>query len=155
MEKIDIPGWGAIEPRTLVLDLNGTLTESGNFIPGVLNHLQAFINKGFSIFVLSGDTRGTLRLALENTPEVETVVCATAQEKRAFVESIAPDQVVCIGNGNIDIEMFKAAKLSICTIQAEGAATGAILEADIVVTHINHAFEILLDKEKLIATLRS
>ena len=51
--------------------------------------------------------------------------------------------------------MFKVAGLSICTIQAEGATTQALLNADIVVTHINQALEILLDEEKLIATLRS
>jgi soluble P-type ATPase len=51
--------------------------------------------------------------------------------------------------------MFNAARLSICTIQAEGATLKAMLAADIVVTHSNQAFEILLDPSRMIATLRS
>ena len=154
MKVISIPGWGTIDLANVVIDLNGTLTESGEFIPGVMDCLKAIHARGLKIYVLSGDTRGNVREVFEDVPGVEAVVTETAQEKRAFVEKIGPGSTVCVGNGNIDIEMFKAAGLSICTIQAEGATTQAILEADIVVTHIRHAFEILLDPEKLIATLR-
>jgi soluble P-type ATPase len=105
--------------------------------------------------VLSGDTRGVLQHSFELSRDIEVVVTATADDKKRFVESIGADVTVCVGNGNIDVEMFKVAGLSICTVQAEGASTKAMLVADIVVTHINHALEILLDADKLIATLRS
>ena len=154
MKKITVPGWGLLELKNVVLDLNGTITESGDFIPGVLVDLEALTDQGLRVYVLSGDTRGTLKKAFEHAPDIKAVVTETAQEKRAFVESIGPEHTVCIGNGNIDVDMFRAARLSICTIQAEGAATKALLEADVVVTRIHHAFEILLDPDKLIATLR-
>ena len=154
MKTIPVPGWGSVELENLVLDLNGTLTESGDFMPGVIDYLEKLNGKGFNIYVLSGDTRGTLRHAFERSPGIETIVTKTAREKRIFVESIVAERTVCVGNGNIDVEMFKVAGLSICTIQAEGATPQAILQADIVVTNIKHAFEILLDPEKLIATLR-
>jgi soluble P-type ATPase len=154
VKTIDIPGFGSLELENVVLDLNGTLTEAGDFIPGVLGYLDALRAEGLKIYVLSGDTRGGLKQIFELSPDIETVLTETAEDKRTFVESIGPERTVCIGNGNIDVEMFKVAKLSICTVQAEGATTRAMLEADIIVTHIKHAFEILLDPAKLIATLR-
>ena len=154
MRTIAVPGWGSVELENLVLDLNGTLTESGDFIPGVFDYLEKLKARGFNIYVLSGDTRGTLKQALPRSSDIDWVVTGSAHEKRAFVESIGAKRTVCVGNGNIDVEMFKVAGLSICTIQAEGATTRALLEADIVVIHIKHALEILLDPDKVIATLR-
>lgn len=155
MKTIDVPGYGSVKLENVVLDLNGTVTESGDFIPGVLDALEALRADGFKIYILSGDTRGNLGQTFDHAPGIEAVVTKTAQEKRAFVESIGPEHTVCVGNGNIDIEMFKVAKLSICTVQAEGATTKALLQADMVVTHIRHAMGILLDPDKLIATLRA
>ena len=154
VKTIAVPGWGSVELENLVLDLNGTLTESGDFIPGVFDYLEKLKVRGFRIYILSGDTRETLKYTFPGSSEIEPVVTRTAQEKRAFVESIGAKRTVCVGNGNIDVEMFRVARLSICTIQAEGATIQAMLQADIVVTHIKHALEILLDPKKLIATLR-
>ena len=155
MKTIVIPGQGTFELKNIVLDLNGTITETGAFIPGVVEGFQALRRAGFRIFVLSGDTKGTLAQTFKDFPYIQAVLTPTAQDKRTFVESIGPAHTACIGNGNIDVEMFKVARLSLCTIQAEGSTTKAMLQADIVVTHIKHAMEILLDPHKLIATLRS
>ena len=155
MKTIAIPGWGNMELRHVVVDLNGTITESGAFIPGVLDRLTALHQQGYAVFVLSGDTRGNLKERLGRFPEIGVRITETAQAKRAFVESLGPESTVCIGNGNIDIEMFKVAKLSICTLQGEGATPGALANADIVVTHIKDAIELLRDEDKLVATLRS
>ncbi|MBW2174572.1 MAG: ATPase P [Deltaproteobacteria bacterium] len=154
MKTIAVPGFGSVELENLVLDLNGTLTESGDFIPGVVDYLERLKAKGFKVYVLSADTRGVLQQTFELSPDIEAVVTETSEDKKRFVESIGAETTVCVGNGNIDVEMFKVAKLSICTVQAEGAATKAVLHADIVVTHISHALEVLLDPDKLIATLR-
>ena len=155
MKTVSIPGWGSLHLKNVVLDLNGTITHSGELIPGVLDSLEALMTEGFHVFVLSGDTRGILNGTFSSTSGIRAVITKTALEKRSFVESLGAEQTVCVGNGNIDIEMFKVAGLSICTIQAEGASTKAIHEADIIVTHIEHALQILLDPEKLIATLRA
>jgi len=40
MKTVTIPGWGSIEIKNVVLDLNGTITESGEPIPGILDYLQ-------------------------------------------------------------------------------------------------------------------
>ncbi len=155
MKTVTIAGFGDLELENLVLDLNGTLTESGDFVSGVLDDLDTLQAEGFTIYILSGDTRGSLKQAFELPEGIDTVVAETAEDKKRFVESIGAKRTVCVGNGNIDVEMFKVAGLSMCTIQAEGATTRAMLSADIVVIHIKHAFEILLDPNKLIATLRA
>ncbi|MDY6839191.1 MAG: hypothetical protein SWH78_14595 [Thermodesulfobacteriota bacterium] len=155
VKPIVIPGHGSFELENVVLDLNGTITESGEFIPGVVEGFEALSRAGFRIFVLSGDTKGTLAQTFKDFPYIQAVLTEKAQDKRTFVESIGPERTVCVGNGNIDVEMFKVARLSLCTIQGEGSSKKAMLEADIVVTHIKHAMEILLDPHKLIATLRS
>ena len=154
VKTIAVPGWGSVELENLALDLNGTLTESGDFIPGVVDYLERLKAKGFKVYVLSADTRGVLQQTFKLSPDIEAVVTETAEDKKRFVESIGAETTVCVGNGNIDVEMFKVARLSICTVQAEGATTKAVLHADIVVTHITHALKILLDPDKLIATLR-
>lgn len=155
MKRIDVPGWGSMDVKNLVLDLNGTMTESGSLIPGVVDYLARLKDHGIKIYVLSGDTRGTVKKTFQDVAGVEAVVTKTAGDKKDFVDSIGPACTVCVGNGNIDVEMFRVSRLAICTVQAEGAATRAIMNADIVVTHICEALDILLDEDKLIATLRS
>jgi hypothetical protein len=44
---IVVPGFGSLELENVVLDLNGTVTESGNFIPGVLEDLEALRAEGY------------------------------------------------------------------------------------------------------------
>ncbi|MBW2646805.1 MAG: hypothetical protein JRE23_11620 [Deltaproteobacteria bacterium] len=154
MIKIDIPGFGLLEIKNVVLDLNGTITESGELIPGVLPYLKTLEENGLKIYILSGDTRGRLGKFFPELSGMEAILTTSAGQKRSFVEKIGVGQTVCIGNGNIDVEMFKVARLSICTIQGEGAATYALLNADIIVPNINDALKMLLEHEILIATLR-
>jgi len=154
VKTVSVPGWGALHIKHVVLDLNGTITQSGKLIPGVLDRLRRFHAEGLKVYILSGDTRGTLAQMFDQTSGIKVITTRDGEEKRAFVESIGPEVTVCIGNGNIDVPMFKAARLAICTIQAEGATTKAMYEADIVVTHVMDALDILSDPLKLTATLR-
>ena len=154
MLRINIPGFGSLKIKNVVVDLNGTVTDSGKLISGVLSHIKALKKNGIDVYVLSGDTRGVLGEVFPQDSGIEIVLATSAAKKRVFVEKIGPRQTVCIGNGNIDVEMFKVARLSICTIQAEGATTRAMLNADIVVPHISNALGMLLEHDSLVATLR-
>lgn len=62
---------------------------------------------------------------------------------------------LCVGNGFNDIPMFKEAILSIAVIEGEGASGKLIVHADIVVRSILEAIEIILNKNKMKATLRN
>lgn len=154
MKTVAIPGWGTLEIQHVVVDLNGTLTESGDFIPGVLDDLISLHESGIEVYVLSGDSRGNLQTLLQPFPGIHGRVAETADAKRDFVQSLGPGSTVCIGNGNIDVEMFKIAALSICTIQGEGATVEAIRHAHVAVTRIGQALNLIRDETKLVATLR-
>jgi soluble P-type ATPase len=75
-------------------------------------------------------------------------------EKEEFVDSLGAENVVAIGNGVNDSLMLKKAALGIVVIGGEGAAQKTIKEADIVVKDIHDALGLLLNRLRLIATLR-
>ncbi|CAD7769518.1 hypothetical protein BLFGPEAP_00169 [Candidatus Methanoperedenaceae archaeon GB50] len=54
--NISIPGWGQLDIKYLILDLNGTLALDGKLLPGVkkrLKHLSTIFER---IFILTADT---------------------------------------------------------------------------------------------------
>jgi soluble P-type ATPase len=51
--------------------------------------------------------------------------------------------------------MLRSAALGIAVIQREGAAAAALLEADVVVTDVRDALDLLLNPLRLVAGLRS
>ena len=59
------------------------------------------------------------------------------------------------GNGFNDIQMFDKAVLSIATIEKEGMCSKLISHSDIVVYSILDAFDLLLNANRLKATLRN
>jgi soluble P-type ATPase len=85
--------------------------------------LKGLKESGLNIYILSGHTREENGKNFPDHPGIEVTLTTTAENKRSFVEKMGGRQTVCIGNGNIDAEMFKVARLSICTVQKEGAAT--------------------------------
>ena len=49
---------------------------------------------------------------------------------------------------------MKMVKLRVVTLQAEGVHVQTLLNSDIVVPNINDALDLLIDSQRLIATLR-
>ena len=78
-----------------------------------------------------------------------------ALEKEQFVESLGTEKVVAVGNGVNDSLMLKKAALGIIVIGEEGAASLALNNADIIVKDIHDALDLLLNKTRIKATLRS
>ncbi|MBE9550877.1 MAG: hypothetical protein IMF13_02390, partial [Proteobacteria bacterium] len=74
MIRINIPGFGLLEIKNLVTDLNGTITDSGRLIPGALSHMKALKERGLDIYVVSGDTRGVLGNILAQDSGIDTVL---------------------------------------------------------------------------------
>ncbi len=151
--KITIPGIGIYELYTIALDLNGTLSVCGKLIPGVAVRLKKLQKLGFRIMLFSGDTRGTAA-EIARRLGIELVVTARAADKVRELKRCGAKTAVAIGNGQIDVPMLRAARLSMVTLQVEGVHTQALLAADIVVTSIIDALDILLDPQTLISTLR-
>lgn len=153
--ELAIPNKGTYDFRYLVLDYNGTLATDGEISEQALQRLDG-LSESFQIYILSADTHGTLREKLKGKPyEVRVVSSDQGQkEKGDFVEGLGAQHVIAIGNGNIDIQMFEKAALSIGIMGKEGIATKAILHTDLIVGHIEEALDLLLYPKRLIATLR-
>lgn len=78
----EVPGEGSFEIEHLLLDVNGTLTDRGRLLPGViqrLGHLQCKL----SIHLLSADTYGTLE-ELSRLLRVEATHVSSGMEKATW-----------------------------------------------------------------------
>ena len=149
-----IPGYEeSLEIHTLILDLNGTITEDGILIEGVKERINAIREKAIRIFLFTGDTLGTgAKIAQELGLEFR--LTKTSQAKADETKKLNPETAATIGNGRIDLELFKTVRFRICVIQAEGAYTETLLNSDVVMNSINDALDFFLKPNRMIGTLR-
>jgi soluble P-type ATPase len=154
--KLDIPGWGALRLEHLVLDYNGTLAIDGELLPGVRTRV-ARLARALRIHVLTADTFGKASRELGGLPCELVVLAAGGQDraKAAHVRQLGLRRTACIGNGRNDRLMLRAAALAIATVQVEGAAVAALVEADLMVKDVRDALDLLLNPLRLVATLRT
>jgi P-type E1-E2 ATPase len=150
--EIELPGEPAIVLTHLVLDFTGTLSFDGTLLPGVGKALKE-LSKQLKITILTADTFGTAKKALENSP-VEVRIIKNGEEKANYVNSIGTSKVVAIGNGRNDVEMMRLAALAICVLGPEGCASELISASDILVTDIRCALDLLKHPLRIKATLR-
>jgi soluble P-type ATPase len=152
MRKYEVPGAGTLEVKHVVLDLNGTLSEQGRLIDGVAQRLSNLASD-LELHLLTADTLGTAgRLAADLSIPVTTI--SAGSDKEDIVRGLGPSRTVAIGNGRDDEAMLRLAALGIAVIGPEGAATSAILAADIVCVSILDALDLLIDERTLASTLR-
>jgi soluble P-type ATPase len=153
--KLAIPGQEKpLIINSLILDLNGTLAIDGKIIEGVSERIEILRKKALKLFLFTGDTHGNAgKIADELGLEVR--VTKGAHEKAAEAMTLDPETCATIGNGKIDEKLFKAVRLSIATLQAEGVHIDTLLAADIIVPNINDALDLFIHEKRLIATLRS
>jgi soluble P-type ATPase len=156
MIEVDIPGYGTLALRHLVLDFNGTLACDGKMLPGVADRLNR-LSETLQVVVLTADTFGRATTELKDVRCELTVLPVEAQDmgKLAVVERLGSHHTVCIGNGRNDNRMLRAAVLGIAVILEEGAAGVTLSAADVVCTSIQSALDLLTHPLRLVATLRS
>jgi soluble P-type ATPase len=153
--RLDIPGWGAIDIRNIVTDLNGTLAVDGK-IPAEVRQKIAALSKSVKIYVLSADTQGSAEQELSGM-EVEFVKVPGEESngaKSKFLKTLDLETTVAIGNGSNDQLILKEAALGIAVLGGEGISVSALKNADVVVKDVQDAFDLLLKPKRLIATLR-
>ena len=151
--ELTIPGIGNITLKTLVLDLNGSLSVKGKIVPGVKKRLAILKQRGMRIVFLSADTRNNAA-NISKKLNIEFIKTTNAQEKLKTIKMLGPSTCVAIGNGLIDYDQINEARIGIVTLQAEGAHTKTLMAADIVVTSINDALDLIIEPINLISTLR-
>ncbi len=144
-----------LDLRYLLLDYTGTLSEHGKLIGCVEDKLKTLPNKLERILVLTADTFGTAKKELKDLP-VEVIILKhpTSKGKLRIVNALGPEHCVAIGNGNNDIEMLKASKLSFAVINGDGCNAKLISHADLVFRSICDALEALIDPRIIISLLR-
>lgn len=149
---VDIAGRGSMEFKSLVLDLNGTISAHGSLIPGVADHLTQ-LRDTLEVVLLSADTFGTAA-AVAGRLSARLEQIRSGHDKQAVIERLGAAQCVAIGNGANDIGMLSAAGLGIAIIGPEGASAQAIAAADIVCASILDGLALLNEPKAINATLR-
>jgi len=155
MIKLTVPGRGNYTLENLVLDLNGTIALDGEIIDGVEERLQ-LLSKLLKIAIVTADTYGNAQ-RLEASRQIKIHKIDTGEEesqKLKLVQQLGKDNTVSIGNGANDASMLRESALGICVLGKEGASATAITNADLVVSGIIAALELLLNPKRLVATLR-
>lgn len=155
MIDVDIPGFGRLELSDLVCDFNGTLARDGRLLDGARTLLPE-IGKHLNVRVVTGNTFGFAAEQLRHCPCELTLLDPDDQApaKLALVEAIGAERTVAIGNGRNDRLMLQRAALAIAVLGDEGGAREAVEASDIVARDIKSALDLLLDRRRLVATLR-
>lgn len=156
MIEIAIPGFGKLELTDLVCDYNGTLAQDGMLLESARARLPR-LSEHVRVHVITGDTFGTARTGLQGLPcEVNLLPAENqAAAKQRFVEGLGATHVVAIGNGRNDRLMLAACALGIGVCGAEGIAADTVAACDVVVSDIGAALDLLLETNRLVASLRS
>jgi P-type E1-E2 ATPase len=153
--EIEAPGRDVYRLDHLVLDVNGTIAVDGQLIEGVAERL-AEVRGLIQIHMITADTRGRQE-AIDAQLGMKAVRILSENEsaqKAAFVARLGGEGVCAVGNGAIDAGMLREARLAIAVLGEEGLAVEALNASDVVVPHINAALDLLLDLQRLVATLR-
>lgn len=155
MIEIEIPGRKPLIIETLVVDLNGTITNDGIISHETIEKV-ALLKQKIRIVMASADTRNNAS-AVASTLGIEFYRIAPVREcegKAALLQSIGICTAAAIGNGFNDSLMVKEAALGICVLGREGASPATLMASDIVVTSFEDGLDLLLKPERLIADLR-
>ena len=156
MIRLEIPGRGSHDIANLVLDVNGTIACGGELLDSVAELVGALSTR-LHVVAITADTHGTAR-ELEQRTGVEVRVIERGNEdeqKLAFIQSLGAGSVAALGNGTNDARMLAEAAIGIAVIGCEGLSTAAMRSADVVTTSIESALMLLVEPNRLVATLRS
>ncbi len=157
MLEVEIPGRGRLRLTHAVLDVNGTIARDGELLPGVEERLRSLAGS-LQVHLVTADTHGKQE-AIDRQLGIRAVRLASPEGQTAakaeHVRRLGPAEVVAIGNGANDAQMLEVAALGIAVVGPEGAAGATVRAADVVVTDVLAAFDLLLRPRRLVATLRT
>ena len=154
--ELNIPNLGTIQLYHLVCDVNGTLAIDGRLIDGVSRKLTVLSDR-LQIHLLTADTHGQQKV-IDAQLGLKAGRILSGDESGAkadYIRELGPEQVVAIGQGANDAGMLKEAAIGIAIFSMEGLSSQALHAADVFVTDIHAAFDLLEKPIRLVATLRS
>ncbi len=155
MIELNIPGRGLVRLEHLVCDVNGTLAVDGQLPEGVKHRLTSLCDR-LTLHLLTADTHGRQNSIDQqlNLKSIRIQPGMEGEQKARYVQQLGAGTVVAIGKGANDAEMLQAAALGICVLSVEGTAVKTLLGADLVVSDIHEALELLEKPLRIVATLR-
>ncbi len=155
MLHMEIPGRGEYDIEFLVLDMNGTIATDGRISAKVKDKIN-LLAKRLRVYILTADTRGDAleRLGRTRAELVRLDKGEEAPQKEKFVKEIGAHRTIAVGNGYNDHLMVKEAALGIAVIGREGAAKETLFNADVVVSDVLDALDLILKPLRHRATLR-
>ena len=147
----------SFEIQNLVCDFNGTIALDGKLFVTIREKFLRIHALGISVWVITADTHGNAAQQLESYDCQLKIIGEDAQdvEKQKFIHSLGVHKVCAIGNGRNDRLMLRDAALGICVVQDEGCAADTLMAADVVVKTFDDALDLLLNSQRLKATLRT
>ena len=151
-----IPGFADISISHLVLDYNGTLAMDGTPLAGIRERLE-LLSAHLTIHVITADTFGKAAEFLSDWPVFLYILVpgSEGEQKESYVQTLGAEQVVAVGNGRNDCRMVSAACVGMAVVGPEGASGPLLLSADVVCPDILTALDLLLNLDRLKATLRT
>jgi P-type E1-E2 ATPase len=154
--ELNIPNRGTIQLNHLVCDVNGTLAIDGHLIGGVSRKLTMLRDR-LEIHLLTADTHGQQKVIDVQLGMTAVRIPAGDESgsKADYIRELGPEQVVAIGQGANDAGMLKEAAIGIAIFSAEGLSSEALHAADVFVSDIHTAFDLLEKPIRMVATLRS
>ena len=156
MIRIEIPGREReLILENLVLDYNGTIAADGRLIEEDKELIRSLAEK-LHVYVLTADTYGTVEKECGGLGI--TVKTFPKEGAGSFKEKTVKElsgHVCAVGNGFNDVAMCRDAELSIAVLDKEGLCPEILKYADILVRSSREALELLLNTDRIRATLRS
>ncbi len=156
MLEITIPGREKMIIENIVFDFNGTLAVDGR-LRETIREMIIDINKFLNVFILTADIYGTVNKQCENLGvSIKTFPHEnTGIEKKKIVQKLGKQKTITVGNGLNDIPMMEDSILSIGVIGKEGASGKLLTNSDIIVNDIIDVFDMINNRDRIRATLRS
>jgi soluble P-type ATPase len=162
---IDAGNGDIYELEHAVFDVNGTLTQDGQLVPGVIERMHS-LRRIVKVHLLTADTYRTQQsvinpmLAVDIEPTITWKILDQKdgpedQQKRQYVLDLGKDTVAAIGNGINDRLMLAEARLGIVVLGPEGTAVEALRAAKIAARDPITALDLLLHPMRLRASLRT
>ncbi len=149
----NVSGVGEYNIDAIVFDLNGTLAFNGKLIKGVKKRFQKLKKLGCQLIIVSSDQYGNGRLIAKNL-DVDFYSASDTIEKEKVLKKLNIPNIAAVGNGRVDIGLFRYAMLSVALIEGEGMHSEVINSADVLFTSINNVLDFFIYKDIFEATLK-
>jgi len=153
--EFNIPGREPLSIEHIVFDVNGTLALDGQLLDGITRKVHSLRDR-LQIHLITADTHGKQFIIDEQLSlnAVRLEKGKESEQKTRFVDKLGNENVIAIGQGANDSGMLKSAAIGICILSPEGTAIETIQAADILVSDIYTALDLIDHPLRMVATLR-